>query len=139
MTFGFENDTSLLIWSALTGAALSIVYDVFRLIRAFGIRDVFTTFVSDVVFCILYAVSYVLLLFNFTNGNIRLYAFLTLTAGFLLCHFTLGVLIMRCADRVLRFLRLVTDKIKKGFIKLFIKLKNKITERKNKNGEKKRQ
>lgn len=111
MTMDYAAAEKLFFLSVAAGIALSVFYDVFRLLRTLGFRDFFSVFVQDVLFCLTAALAYILLIFNFAHGIPRFYAFAALAAGFLLCHVTLGALLMRCVHAVGKAIAYIARKI----------------------------
>jgi len=130
MTVDYTAQHLLFLWSVAAGAALSLFYDLFRLLRALGIRGRFSVFIQDVVFCLVGALVYILLLFNFSSGVLRLYALIGMAAGFLLCHLTVGALFMKCVDTVKRAVFGVLRRVKTFTLKLYARYKKRREEKK---------
>ncbi len=122
MTVDYTAQQLLVLWSAVSGVLLSIYYDVFRLLRALGIRSRFFVFLQDVAFCITAALTYILLIFNLSNGVIRFYAFVIIAAAFLLWHFTIGALFMKCVNSIRNALITVYRKISRALHSFAAKL-----------------
>lgn len=129
MTVDYTAQQLLVLWSAASGVILSIYYDAFRLLRALGIRSRFLVFLQDVTFCITAALVYILLIFNLSNGTIRFYAFVIAAAAFLLWHFTVGALFMKCVNSIRTVLLSVYRKISRALRSFAAKLLKRRRER----------
>lgn len=129
MTVDYTAQQLLVLWSAVSGVLLSIYYDAFRLLRALGIRSRFFVFLQDVTFCITAALVYILLIFNLSNGVIRFYAFVIIAAAFLLWHFTIGALFMKCVNSIKTALITVYRKISRALHSFAEKLSKRRHER----------
>ncbi|MGI6169027.1 MAG: spore cortex biosynthesis protein YabQ [Christensenellales bacterium] len=81
MQFYTLNQGYLFFFAVYGGAAIGLLYDVFRLIRVLGKRNKKLTAVLDVVFWLaaVAAVFYILLISN--NGRVRLFSFLGFALG----------------------------------------------------------
>ncbi len=124
MTIDYSAQHLLFLWSVAAGAALSLFYDLFRLIRALGFKDKFSVFLQDVVFCLVSALIYILLLFNFSSGVLRLYALIGMAAGFLLCHLTLGALFMKCVNGIKKAVFSLLRRIKAVAVRLCVRYRS---------------
>lgn len=104
------------------GIGLGAVYDVFRIIRcAFFVfssengekrqkngknQAFFETFLQlilDLLFSIVYTIVIVLLVYYLNNGAVRLYILCLAVIGFFAYYFTVGRLVMRISDAIIRF------------------------------------
>ncbi len=139
MTVDYTAQHLLFLWSVVAGAALSLFYDFFRLIRALGLRGRFSVFAEDIVFCLVSATVYILLLFNFSDGVLRLYALIGMAAGFLLCHLTVGALFMKCVDGIKRAVFGVLHRVKAFTVRLYAKYKKRREEKKEARAEQRKE
>lgn len=92
MRADYDSQSLLFLYALISGAASGIVYELFRAIRVSGLGGKVFTFISDMLFCIFLSFLYVLLIYNFSYGEIRLYAFFGMLGGFCAYYFTLGKL-----------------------------------------------
>jgi len=113
----------LLMYSMVMGGVLGVLYDVFRIFRIafssdsegkirrrhkhadFIIRGLI--FVQDILFWIIAAIFTVIFVFMANTGQVRLFALGAQFAGFLVYHFTLGKLVMRISDKIIRGIKFV--------------------------------
>lgn len=133
MTVDYTAQHLLFLWSVVGGVALSLFYDLFRLLRALGLRGRFSVFIQDVVFCLVSATVYILLLFNFSYGVLRLYALIGMAAGFLLCHLTVGALFMKCVDGIKKAVFGVLHRVKAFAVRLYGRYKKRREDKKQQN------
>ena len=69
------------IYFMLTGITLSIVFDIFRILRrSFKTSDILTN-IEDVIFGVVTGIIILLSIFLFNNGEIRLYIFIGMAIG----------------------------------------------------------
>lgn len=65
----------------LSGAMIGILFDFFRILRkSFNTPD-FITYIEDILFCILTGIILLFVLFNFSNGQIRIYNIFAILLG----------------------------------------------------------
>ena len=90
---------------ALTlGAALSLLYDGFRLLRLILPEQCWRINLEDIFYCLLCGFFTLRFALEWEHGRLRSYLLLGELLGWLLCHFTVGQLIYRTAKRLLRWL-----------------------------------
>lgn len=119
------------LWAVVLGAALGVVYDIFRVIRILrGNERSLLVFLEDLLFALIAALA-TASCFTWTNfGQVRLFLLAGEGLGFALWYCTLGVFIgsvARWVARILRWLeRIFGEFLKKILVflkKLFIFLK----------------
>ena len=94
--FSVSQHTSLVLMSAVLGAALGVVYDVFRAFRIIfppAAKDA-AVLVQDIIFCIICGFSVFCFSTLAARGQIRFFMFLGSAVGFLLYILTIGNFIM---------------------------------------------
>ena len=95
------------LWSLALGGALGAVYDWFRIGRILKRKRWFAVFFEDLLFALIAAIS-TAFCFTLTNyGQVRLFLFAGEGLGFILYYNTVGVLVVRQARAVARFLALL--------------------------------
>lgn len=107
---------SLIIKAFLTGVLLGVAYEAVRMLRMlFGIREsekklrvpsLIFLFVTDLLFCLLFALSAILLTYNISGGVFRGCVYVCMAVGLLIYRFTLGVITEKIE-------RVITNIIKK--------------------------
>ncbi len=99
--------------SIAVGAALCLIYDVFRVFRLTHRPSYASVFIQDVLYCVICAIiTYGLLLVR-ASGALRVYPLVGEVVGFLICRFTLSRVIMiisRKAVLVIRRIALAVDR-----------------------------
>lgn len=91
--------------AALLGVLLSMVYDLLRIRRALLPLPWAAVFAEDVLYCLFSGFSFFLVLMDVGDGSVRWWLLLSLTAGWLAEHFTLGLLAVTLARLILLGLR----------------------------------
>lgn len=95
----------LFAYSALVGAALGAVYDLFRLLRSlFPKTKGFVIFVEDMTFCAVCTGVYIVFIYAANLGVPRLYSAASAACGFALWYFTLGRITVPVFTKLLRFI-----------------------------------
>jgi hypothetical protein len=110
-----------LMYSAVVGAALGVLYDVFRVIRVAmkpspamppGLRAICSTFgdvlifFEDIMFSAAAAVVVCVFLFHINDGQVRWFVLAGAGAGFMLYYMTVGRLVIMCAEAIINFIRM---------------------------------
>ena len=117
---------ALLIKSFLSGVALGVFYDLIRAFKMFfGVRYTrptekgsvalrvvayAVTFLTDILFCVVFGVASILLMYGVGGGVFRGLTYLGLVGGMLLYYFSIGRLMLRVSEAVVDF-------IKKAFLR----------------------
>ena len=107
---------ALAFWSIILGAFLCAVYDVFRLFRLRKKQNAFLLFVYDVLFCLIAAVSLLILFFNLSFGRPRIYAVLLCIVGFLIWRVTVSRLVMAIMNRLFGFIERILITLKRKIV-----------------------
>ena len=102
-------------WSVIAGIALGFLYEFFRLLHRLHQRAVWLIFIDDLLFCMCCTCALSLLFFNLSFGQMRLYAFACLAAGFAVWYFTFGRLFRKALSRLHRLLLPRWEKRKSRF------------------------
>ncbi len=95
---------NLLIFS-LTGAAIGILFDIFRILRKTFKTPDFVTYVEDILFWILTGAILLFTIFTFNNGEIRIYIFIGLIFGFILYLLTISKYFVKSCVTALSFIK----------------------------------
>lgn len=101
----FAGQTITFLLALAVGAALCLLYDVFRILRIGFRPGTVAIFVQDILYWLLCAMVTFCLLIVRCSGEIRGYALLGELLGWIICHLTLSVVIVGVADGIFRFLR----------------------------------
>ena len=82
-TNNFEQLTSFIIFTVI-GVIISIIFDIFRILRkTFKTPDIIT-YIEDVIFLIVTGLIILFSIFLFNNGELRLYIFIGISIGIVL-------------------------------------------------------
>ena len=101
---------TLFIASVINGIFLGLVYDFFRISRMFFLRNRVIIFFEDLLFCLICSLTFIILFYNYSFGQMRAFAFLGSIGGFCAYYFTLGRFTRCFCERVYAF---ISPKIKR--------------------------
>lgn len=111
MELTFARQSAAFLWSVPLGAALGVLYGLFRLLR-FALRPgKATVFVLDVLFMLAWALAAFYFSLAFLSGYIRLYVFAGSLLGFALYRLTLGWALCRVYQPIVRSMAKLSQKI----------------------------
>ncbi|MBQ6153017.1 MAG: spore cortex biosynthesis protein YabQ [Ruminococcus sp.] len=119
-----SEQTVYFLVSIVFGAALSVLYDLVRLIRLIWEKKAIVNVAGDILFFVVAGVLTFLFALPFNKGEVRGFIVLGEAIGFLPVHMTLGAVFSRVSGAVILTLRKFTHKIFKIVKKLFEKLLN---------------
>lgn len=68
----------------LLGAALGVVYDMFKILRLVGIRSKLAVFIEDLIFFAICTIAMFSYYMQFTDGKFRIFAFVAAVLGFVI-------------------------------------------------------
>ncbi len=136
MTDFFYDSFHMIVFFLLPGVFLGVLYDIFRMVRIArkdskekhlieklhmhfcpskpfiqntkNKHDTILLFLEDFIFCTLAAITEIILFFHMNQGVIRIYAILISFVGFLWYHHTFGRLTIFIANRLIKFIRILT-------------------------------
>ena len=110
----------------LTGISIGILFDIFRILRkSFKTKDI-VTYIEDILFWIITGVFLLYSVFNFNDGEIRLYMFIAILIGVLLYMLILSSYIVKINVKIITFVKNLLQKTFNVFFKPFKKLFDKI-------------
>lgn len=96
----------------VVGIIISILFDIFRILRKVFKTPDFITYIEDIIFGVFSGIIIIYSIFIFNNGEIRLYLFLGILLGILSYLCTLSKLFIKFGDKIFTFFK----KISKSFI-----------------------
>lgn len=117
-----NTQTMVFLQSLLMGAVLGAIYDMFRIFRIAIPLPAGAIVVEDVLyfgFC-----GFLSFFFAMTvnYGQVRFFILLGEVLGFVLYYFTLGALIMKCAEKIIAFIRWVCRTVWKYLLRPIVRL-----------------
>lgn len=104
MEISITQQCQTFLLALLLGAALSLLYDGFRLLRLILPEQCWRINLEDIFYCLLCAFFTLHYALEWEQGRLRSYLLLGELLGWLLCHFTLGQLIYETAKVLFRWL-----------------------------------
>ena len=120
MELSAAQQTAAFLWSIPLGAALGVLYGVFKFSRfAFRLGKA-ATVLLDVLFMLVCSVCVFLLSLGLIRGFMRVYVFIGVLIGFCAYRLTLGRVLVKCYAPIIRFLRNFFKKIC-ILLKIFLK------------------
>lgn len=104
--------------SLLLGAAIGVFYDCFRILRKCRMRAIWAVALQDVGFFLCFTLANFFFMLRFTEGQIRWYLVAGECLGWTLYYFTVGELVMRVSDFIIRLITRIVALIAKliGFL-----------------------
>ena len=88
--------------SLLLGVLVGVIYDFFRVLRKCCLRSKGAVALQDLLFSILFTAANFTFMLYFTDGQIRWYLLAGECLGWTLYYFTIGELVMRVSDKIIR-------------------------------------
>ncbi len=134
------NESVFWLYCFVTGIAITVVYDVLRILRNVIKHPYVFIALEDIAFWIFVAVVLFLLLYHLNNGTLRWFAVFGLFLGMIFYKKIFGDILVNFMSTILgRILHLVVDAVvtplklvKTAFLKLFLQLKRRLTAMKKK-------
>lgn len=99
---GFAPETIVFLYACALGAGLGVLYDLFRLMRLVTGGKAALVFVEDVLFFSAAAGATLWFSIRYCSGWLRLFVLFGECLGFLLYHFTVGEIVIRCLGLIWR-------------------------------------
>lgn len=144
-----QNQAYLFLVFSLTGVAIGILFDFFRILRRSIKTSNLVTYIQDILFWILTGIIVLYSIGYFNNGELRIFVFLGLIIGILIYMTTLSSIIVKIFTKILVFginilkvpfkiIYSLISKIITGIVVLFNKFTKKLKIKKGnfvKNGE----
>ena len=97
-----QNQAYLFLVFSLTGVAIGILFDFFRILRRSIKTSNIITYIEDVLFWILTGIFILYNIWFFNNGEIRLFMFLGIILGVLIYMSTLSSIIIKIFSKILK-------------------------------------
>lgn len=96
-----QNQAYLFLVFSLTGVAIGILFDFFRILRRTIKTNNIITYIEDVLFWILTGLLILYNIWFFNNGEIRIYMFLGIILGILIYMSTLSSILIKVFSKIL--------------------------------------
>ena len=108
-------------YSLVLGLALGAAYDFFRILRMLANPKNLSVFLQDIFYFLVSAVVTFLFVLGINGGNSRLYILVAEALGWICYHLTLGQLVCRCSEGVMKWIKTKLKTLKKSFSEKFSK------------------
>ena len=109
----------------LIGIIIGVIFDFFRVLRkTIKTKDIIT-YIEDIIFCLLTGIILLYSIFNFNNGEIRIYMFIALILGIITYILTISKYFIKINVFILKKIIFVLKKILE-IIKIHIRFLDKI-------------
>lgn len=134
----------ILLIFTISGIAIGVLFDIFRILRKSFKTPDFVTYIEDIIFWILSGAIFLFTLFKFNNGEIRSYIIIGLLIGIILYMLTISKyfinlnvkiitiikkiilypikLILKIIKKILKPFSFIVINIRKNFINIFDKI-----------------
>ena len=96
-----QNQAYLFLVFSLTGVAIGILFDFFRILRRSIKTSNLVTYIQDILFWILTGIIVLNSIWYFNNGELRIFVFLGLIIGLLIYMTTLSSIIVKIFTKLL--------------------------------------
>ena len=96
-----QNQAYLFLVFSLTGVAIGILFDFFRILRRSIKTSNLVTYIQDILFWILTGIIVLYSIWYFNNGELRIFVFLVLIIGLLIYMTTLSSIIVKIFTKLL--------------------------------------
>lgn len=121
-----ENTIAIQLYSlfifTISGVAISVFFDVFRILRkSFKTPDIIT-YIEDIIFWIFTGVFFLFILFKFNNGEIRNYVVLGIILGILIYMFTISKYFIKTSIIIIDFIKKIISYPIKFIFSIFKKI-----------------
>lgn len=125
-----ENGILMQLYSMLvfiiSGIFIGIFFDIFRILRkSFHTPDIIT-YIEDALFWLITGLFLIFVIFNFTNGEIRIYNIIGLILGSLLYMILISKIFIKINVKIVLFIKKIVTKIIVIPIQFFAKILQKI-------------
>lgn len=110
----------LFLQAIFFGIGLGIFYDVFRILRIAVKDNSIIIFFEDLLFFISASIFTFLFIFSVNSGQLRWFIFLGLILGFVVYYFTLGKLVLKISQVIIKAVKTIFKFLFSLFIKPFV-------------------
>ena len=117
-----QNQAYLFLVFSMTGVAIGVLFDVFRILRRTIKTSNIITYIEDVLFWILTGILILYNIWYFNNGEIRIYMFLGIIMGVLIYMSTLSNIIIKIFSKILQTTIKILELPFKTIISIFKKI-----------------
>ena len=116
------------LYSIIFGIVLAVIYDIFRIIRIAFKHSAIVVFFEDILYCLIWTLSLIMLIFCANYGVIRWFSLFGSIAGFYIYYNTIGRIVISLANVIISFIKKVIMSIVRPIVR-FTKFIYKISRR----------
>lgn len=117
-----QNQAYLFLVFSLTGVAIGIIFDIFRILRRTFKTANIITYIEDVLFWVLTGFLILYNIWYFNNGEIRIYIFLGIIMGILIYLSTISNIVIKSFTKFLSILIKILGLPFKSIMSIFRKI-----------------
>ena len=117
-----QNQAYLFLVFSLTGVAIGILFDFFRILRRSIKTSNIITYMEDILFWILTGLLILYNIWYFNDGEIRIYMFIGIIMGLLVYMSTLSDILIKIFTKILQTIIKLLELPFKAIISFFIKI-----------------
>ena len=114
-----QNQAYLFLVFSMTGVAIGVLFDFFRILRRAIKTSNFITYIEDILFWILTGLLILYNIWYFNNGEIRIFMFLGIILGVLIYMSTLSNILVKIFSKILQALIKILEVPFKAIIAIF--------------------
>lgn len=114
------NQAYLFLMFSLNGLIIGLLFDIFRILRKTFKTNNFITYIEDILFWTLTGISIIFFMYNFSDGNLRIYMILGLIIGVLIYLITFSKIIINISIVLINIIKNIITFIARP-IKKFLK------------------
>lgn len=104
------------MYAGILGVILGFAYDIFRILRMIMNSKNISIFIQDILYFVLSGVITFWFVLNFNSGDSRFYILAGEAIGWILYHLTVGNLIYKCSNKLVKCLKSKIYMIKSSII-----------------------
>ena len=106
-----NNQAILFLIFSLNGVIIGLIFDFFRILRKSFKTSNLMTSIQDIIFWIITGISVIFFMYNFSDGIIRFYMFLSLLFGFIIYILAISQYIIKIFVYIIKTVKTILNSI----------------------------
>ena len=106
-----NNQAVLFLIFSLNGVIIGLIFDFFRILRKSFKTSNLMTSIQDIIFWIITGISIIFFMYNFSDGTIRFYMFLSLLFGFIIYILAISQYIIKIFVYIIKTVKTILNSI----------------------------
>ena len=106
-----NNQAILFLIFSLNGVIIGLIFDFFRILRKSFKTSNLMTSIQDIIFWIITGISVIFFMYNFSDGTIRFYMFLSLLFGFIIYILAISQYIIKIFVYIIKTVKTILNSI----------------------------